>query len=121
MNRKSERGEGRLGLIVWLLVASVVGLFLWQYVPARITRAEIKDFVVEQTRYAAKATNRQMTEAIINEAERHGIEFGKDAIQIEKKGGRCRVQYEYTQVLEFPGYTYVMEVDETVDRPFYDF
>jgi hypothetical protein len=121
VGRNSERGEGKVGLVITLVLAIVVGMFMFQYIPERIKRAELKDFMVEQSRYAAKVKDPELIRRIYGEAANLGIDLPKKAVTINRSGGRIKIRVQYTKTLEFPGYSWDYVVDDMINQPFYNF
>ncbi len=119
-DRFLERGEIKLSAVISIILLILGGLALKEYLPARIARAEIKDFMVEQTKFAAKAPIERLQKRILEKAAELDLPVEKKDIKIEKKNGRIKMQINYTVELRFPGYTYPYVVDERVNREVFD-
>ena len=118
--RPSQSGESKLSLLFWLALFVVGAMVGWQYIPARVQQAEIKDFMKEQAKFANKLPEKQLRDHIYNEAMRLRIPVDKKAIEVKKSHGRIIMSIEYAIDMEFPGYLYVHRVEENVDMPVYD-
>ena len=121
MRRRGERGEGRIGTIIWLLVLVAVGLASWAYIPARIARAEIKDFMTEQTKFAARNSPRSLQKSIFREAQRLNLPVEEKNIEVSKANGRVRMKIKYTVELDMRFYKMPYHVEEVVDRDVFMF
>lgn len=121
MLRIRERGEGRMGALIALIVVVGGGMFAWEYIPARVSRAQLKDFMTEQASYAGRVNSRNLEKSILDEAKRLNLPVKEEDIKVEIAAGRVRMKVSYVQPLEFPGYTWDYQVQETLDRPFFKF
>lgn len=116
-----QRGEGKLGFVISALFVIGLAVFSWEYLPVRIARAELVDFMEEQAKFATKATPRQIRKSILDKAQALNLPVEAKQVQVQKNGGRVRMRVTYTVPLEFPGYTWDYEVDDVIDRPTYIF
>ena len=103
--RRRERGEGRIGLIIVLVVIAFVVIVLVKYVPARVRNAAFakdvevaaRDYVVGNIRGLDNLVIR-----IINNAEDEGLSLEEDDIQVDDTTKVVRVQVDYEVVLNMP-------------------
>jgi len=115
--RKSERGEGNLGCIVWLLILAIGGLIAFKAVPAKMKSAEFYDFMDEMAKFSAAGSTRESLEkAILARAAEMDVPLEKKNLIINLQRERIRIEVQYTLPLEFPGYTYYWNVHQVLDR-----
>ena len=118
--RRSERGEGNLGCILWLLALGLVTLIAWKAVPVKIASTQLYDFLDEQAKFAAARTPPdEIAKAIVNRAHQLDIPLDKDGVHVTRDGDRIFMDVEYTVPLEFPGYTYQWHFHQKLDRPIF--
>lgn len=116
MKSHRESGEGKLGMLLWLGILVVAGLAAYEWVPARITVAELQDFMIESTERAHQRTPKQLKKDILLRAQELGIALDKDNLEVTARGGKIRMKADYVMPLELPFYTYDWQVDHDVER-----
>jgi hypothetical protein len=120
MPRRSERGEGNLGCILWLLAFGLAALIAWKAVPVKLKSAELYDYMDELAKFGAARTPPQdLEKQILDRARQLEIPLTKDAVKVERKGDRVYMEVEYTLPVELPGYTYQWHFRQTLDRPIF--
>jgi hypothetical protein len=119
--RARSAGEGRLGCILWLAVLAVGVMIAWEAIPVKIATAELHDFMVEQAKFGAGASQETIQTHIYNKARELDLPVDKREITVVKAGGRIRMRASFTVPLEYPGYTYYWDFDLEVDRPIFIF
>jgi hypothetical protein len=99
--RAGTRGEGKIGAIIGLLILILVVHVLLKYVPARISNAELADFVEEKAReYTARDISYdQLIGAIVKYADEQDMAIDEDDIQVEEETKSATVRIEYDNVL----------------------
>jgi hypothetical protein len=119
--RSRQRGDGKLGCILWTVILALVILIAWKAIPVKIKSAELYDFMVEQAKFAANAKPETIKKRILRRAKELDLPLDAKAVTVERIGDRIRMKARYTVNLEFPGYTYVWDFNHVVDRPIYIF
>ncbi|HVS01096.1 MAG TPA: hypothetical protein VMW27_31050 [Thermoanaerobaculia bacterium] len=121
MRRSAERGEGNLGCILWLLLFAIGALIAWKAVPVKVQSAELYDYMVELTKFAASSSPAQLKKQILAKAKELDLPLDPDDVEVQKTPDRIQLEASYTVPLEFPGYTYEWSFDHQVDRPIFIF
>ena len=113
--RTSERGSARLKFILVMAVICVVAYMGYMYVPVAYQAYLFKDLmqhnvdVASSQGYAATWVRDQLVKA----APEYGVP--PDAvIEPTQRDNRIEVTVRYTKPIEFPGYIYQYNFDETV-------
>ena len=120
MPRRSERGEGNLGCILWLLALGFAVLVAWKAVPVKLQSTELYDYMDELAKFsAAQVPPDQLKKRILERAAQLQIPLTKDNIRVERNGDRIYMEVEYTIPVEFPGYTYLWNFHQKLDRPIF--
>ena len=118
--RRSERGEGNLGCVLWLLALGLATLIAWKAVPVKIQSTQLYDFMDEQAKFAAARTPpEEIAKQIVNRAHQLDIPLEKQDVHVTKDGDRIFMEVEYTIPLQFPGYTYQWHFHQKLDRPIF--
>ena len=118
--RRTERGEGNVGCILWLVALGIALLIAWKAVPVKIQSAELYDFMDETAKFRAERTpTEELEKQIVDRARQLGIPLDKKNVRVERRGDRVYMEVEYTIPVEFPGYTYLWHFRQTLDRPIF--
>jgi len=117
-NPRGERGEGRFGTFLALLMV-LLGIYLGvKCVPVMINAYAFRDFLEEEARYAPMRKSDDESRArILRKARELELPVSAKAIQYEKTSSRIVIKVKYTVPIETPVYTYRWNLDETIDLP----
>lgn len=120
MPRRSERGEGNMGCILWLLALGLALLIAFKAVPVKIQSTELYDYMDELAKFsAAQVPPDQLKKRILERAAQLQIPLTKDNVRVERNGDRIYMEVKYTIPVEFPGYTYKWNFHQKLDRPIF--
>lgn len=120
MPRRSERGEGNLGCILWLLALGLAVLIAWKAVPVKLQSTELYDYMDELAKFsAAQVPPDQLKKRILDRAAQLQIPLRKENVRVQRNGDRIYMEVEYTIPVEFPGYTYQWNFHQKLDRPIF--
>lgn len=120
MPRRSERGEGNLGCILWLLALGLAILIAWKMVPVKLQSTELYDYMDELAKFsAATVPPDELRKRILDRAAQLQIPLQKEKIRVERNGDRIYMEVDYTIPVEFPGYTYQWNFHQKLDRPIF--
>lgn len=120
-----ERGEGKLGCIVSLLVLGIVGAAAYKAVPVYYANSEL----VDACDFIASSASRKPLELVEKEVKDKARELGifealmdKNAIRVTKstngEAGTCTVTLRYKRTIDFYGaYKWTMVMDKRISRP----
>ena len=117
MKSSRQAGQGKIGCIIWLLAALAVGAIIWNAVPVKIKTAEFDSYMVEQAKFAGRASPEKLRKRILDRAAEVDIPLDPKNLVVKKVGGRVRITCFYTIPVEFPLYTYNWKVEHNIDRP----
>lgn len=112
-----QRGQGKIGCVLWILAFAICGMAAYKMVPVKIKTAELHDFMVEQAKWSARATSEAIAKNILAKAVELRLPVRQEDIRVEKTAQRVRMEVSYTVPVEFPGYTYQWKFNHMVDRP----
>lgn len=114
MTRKSERGGARLKFLIVMVILASVGYACYQFIPIAFQGYKIKDLMQNKVDtavamgYPAAWVKDQLTS--------NGPDVGlpPDAVITPlQQDNRVIVRVQFSQPIEFPGYTYQYEFDYT--------
>ena len=113
---RGQRGEGKLGCILWSLVLLVGAMIAWKAIPVKVASSELYDFMVEQAKWAGHTPPATLKQYILDRAKELDIPLDPKNVSVERVRDRIRMRAYYVVPLEFPGYVYDWEFDLQVDR-----
>lgn len=121
MRRESERGEGRLGGLVFLVLLAAFVYAAWNVVPVYIDHYSYTDKVVEICRTPAyRATDEDIYRMLLKEVEERQLEpwISKENFQVltRERGRTIVLDYERDAKI-LPGWTRVFKFSFKVDQP----
>jgi hypothetical protein len=119
--RLAQRGDSKLGCILWLLLVAAGALVAWKMIPIKVNVAELEAFMDEQAKFAAGASEETLKRRILDKAAELDLEIKPQNVTVSKTPERVRMRVQFTIPVEFPGYTYEWNFDLNVDRPIFIF
>ena len=124
MRRTAERGEGKLGGLILLVVVLAAGLAAWNVAPAYFTHYDYTDKVTEICRAPRHVTKRGGDETIMkmlmDEAKKRRLDqwIGPESFEISTTDHDRQIQLYYERDIEIlPGWTRTFKFDYTADQP----
>jgi hypothetical protein len=114
-DRSNERGGSRLKFLIVMSIILCVGYAAYLYIPVRYRAYLYKDWM-QQCVDLASAQGKPPTwvaEQLTKSAEEYDVPSNA-IITPANLESRVQVRVQFTKPIEFPGYTYEYEFDETV-------
>ncbi len=106
----NERGNGKLGVLVWLLVVGAAVFFAVRTIPAKVAAYEFNDFCEQEVRRAAtrgQFSEKVLLESILEKADEVGIEVDRKQIVIRNRTRKIEVDISYELPIDLEVYTWV--------------
>ena len=127
-HRRAQRGEGKVGCIISLLVLVIIGAAAFQIVPVMFSNNDFLSSTEDLAGRAATIPLPTLEAQISQKAKDLGIQeaLAPGAIVITKSGdgggGVCTVRIHYTRKIDFYGvFTYPLETSKTMTIPYADY
>jgi hypothetical protein len=121
MQRRSERGEGRLSTFIWLLVFVGVVYAGWHIAPVYYAHYNFKDNLVEVARLPRGSnSDEKVLEACMKRVQENDLTpyFARSSFRIQTSEASRRIAFAYEREAEvLPGWKHVFRFEETVDQP----
>lgn len=115
--RMNQKGEGRLGCVVGILILALACFLAYKLIPAKIQAAEMRDVVQDESRSASGRNTASVKKAILARAEELKVPLDAEDCVVTRRGDYIRVEIEYTVNIEFPGYVYPKTYKFTAENP----
>jgi len=115
-NRR-ERGEGRMGCLVALVLLCIVGLIAYRMIPIKVKTAELRDAVYDASKSAGQMKDKQIHGTILAKAKQLELPVNESDIIVKRTPNYIRVDVAYTVPVEFPGYIYNWKFNHHAENP----
>ena len=116
-----QRGEGKFGCMVWIAIFAAICLFGWKTLPVKTNSSRLKDFMVEQSKFAKGIDRQRITTRILNRANELDLPVTRKNIDVRKTGSNIEMRCKFTVPIEFPFYTWDWDFDLFVERGIFYF
>jgi hypothetical protein len=118
---RSMRGNGKIGCVIWLAIAAVIGYGLYKIVPVKIASSRFEDFMNEEASFGSIKTSGQLEKEILARARELQIPVTKDNLSMRKTKDYISIEAHYELTVEFFGgaFKYVWKFDPVAKRPLF--
>ena len=106
----SERGNGRLGVLVWLFVVAGAVFFAVRTIPAKVAAYEFNDFCEQEVRVAAtrgRFSEKKLVRSILEKADEVGIPIDRKQVRVRVRPKKIEVDIAYELPVDLEVYTWV--------------
>ncbi len=117
--RASERGEGKGGCIVGLILFLAAIFVAYKMIPVKVKAAELRGVVVDEAKSAGTHNDKQIRASILNKANDLHLPLKDEDLMIARAASTIKIDAQYTVPLEFPGYTYMWKFQHTAENPIF--
>lgn len=123
MRRKGERGEGKLGGLILLVVVLAAGLAAWNVVPVYFDHYDFIDKVNEICRtppYKVRKGDESIKEMLMGEVSKRrlGAWIGPESFLVTTSSSSRQIQLYYEREAEvLPGFKKTFKFEFTADQP----
>lgn len=117
---RSERGEGRIGLLISLIVVGVLIFLGAKIIPVRVTAYEFRDTLREEARYAAvRNDDATVARRIMQKAKELEIPLQAKDLKLRRTTGDIIISARYEQPIDLKVTTYVYKFDAEERAPLF--
>lgn len=116
---RGERGEGRFGCLVGLVLLLAAGLIAYRMIPVKVKSADLRDTIIDEAKSAGRRGDKTIRQAILRKAEQLELPVADDNIKIKRANNYIRIEVKYTVPVEFPGYTYNWDFRHYYENPIF--
>jgi hypothetical protein len=114
-----QRGEGRFGCLVGLVVLLVAGLIAYRLIPVKVKTADLRDTVIDESKSAGRHNDKAIRANILHKADQLELPVTTEDIKIKRSNNYIRIEVKYTVPVEFPGYTYNWDFRHHYENPIF--
>jgi hypothetical protein len=113
-----ERGEGRLGTMIGVIVLLTMIYLGVKFIPIVINVYTFRDFLEEEARYSSASRSEDEERArIVRKARELELPVPGKAIHYTRGSNQVEIKVKYTVPIQTPVYTYDWVCDESVTLP----
>jgi hypothetical protein len=118
---RDERGEGRLGTLLGVLVLAAFIYLGVKIVPIMINVYEFRDSIDEQARFATlpRHDDEVIKHSILRKAQELRLPVGAKDVIVNRSSSRIDIVVKYVVPIETPLYTYMWNLDESLSEPLF--
>lgn len=119
MARGGQRGDGKLGCIIGLLVLAAAVVVAVKSAPRMLAVSDFQnemETIAERASLPAYDTDEEVIERLLLEANSLNLPIAEENIEVDRHANRIRIRASYTMELDYPFYTYVWEKEHDVER-----
>ncbi len=115
--RRSERGEGNIGCILWVLVLALAVMIAWKAVPVKMTTSKFYGYLDELAKFqAARSQPPAIKKAILDKASEMDLNVEPQNVLVTRKGDFISIDVQYVVPVEVLGFTYQWKFHHRLDR-----
>ena len=118
--RSNQKGEGRVGLMITLIIVAVAIFLGVKVIPVRIAAYEFRDVLREEARYGAvRNSDDVVTKRILEKAAELEIPLKKKDLKVRRTPGQMVISASYEQPIDLKVTTYIYKFSETEKAPLF--
>jgi hypothetical protein len=120
MRRRSrEAGEGQAGCLFGIVLLVIAIFIAWKVIPIKANMSDLRQTVEDESKSAGQHGDAQITQAILEKAEREHLPVTQENIEIRRTGNEISIDVDYTVPVQFPGYLYQWHQHHHAENPIF--
>ena len=118
--RRGERGEGRAGFLIAVIIVGIAVFAGVKIIPVRIAAYEFRDTLREECRYAAvRGDDATVKQRILEKAEELEIPLSQENLKLHRTRSEMIISASYKQPIDLKVTTYVYTFDAKERAPLF--
>ena len=118
--RNRERGEGRMGVVISLLILAGLIYMGFKYIPVMVNTYSFRDYMEEEARYAAiRKGDEDIRNRLYERARELTLPVEKSNIQVQRSRHKVTISVKYMVPIETPVFTHRWEFTERASAPLF--
>ena len=117
LNRMNQKGEGRLGCVVGLLLLCAALFVAYKLIPVKLQATEMRDAVQDTSRSASGKSNEEVRKLLFHRAQELKVPIQEKDIVISRRADFIKIEVAYDVQVEFPGYTMNKRFEFEAENP----
>lgn len=116
MRFTSQRGEGKIGCIFWLIGMLIFGMVLMKVVPTKMAVMQLEDHMLELAKTQPRKSQAFFEKSIIRRSEELRLDLTKKNVKVKKYKERVVMDVQFDVPVDLLVTTYIWNVKINVDR-----
>lgn len=118
--RRSERGEGKVGLLIALALLGSAIFVAVKVVPVRVNAYEFKDFIQEEARGASlRRDDKLIADRIMKKAKELEVPLERKNLKVNRSTSEMMISASFQQTIDLKVHKYVFRFNETERAPLF--
>jgi hypothetical protein len=117
----SQKGQGRVGCLFWILVLLILALVGSRVIPVKIATMQLKDHIDDLVIAHPRHPQSFFEKEIRTRAEQLNLKIPKDQIKVNRTDERIIIDIRFTAPLDFLAFTYDWDISIYEDRDVFIF
>ena len=118
--RNRERGDGRTGFLISLVIFGVAVFVGVKVIPVRVNAYEFRDFIQEECRFAAtRANDKEIYARIFDKAKELRLPLEKKNLHMERTTREMIISAKYEQTIDLKLTKYVYKFNHEERAPLF--
>ena len=118
--RNRERGEGRMGAVISLLILVSLIYLGFKYIPVMVNTYSFRDYMEEEARYAAiRKGDEDIRNRLYERARELTLPVEKSNIQVQRSRHEVTISVKYMVPIETPVFTHRWQFIERATAPLF--
>jgi len=118
--RNDQRGEGRLGFVITLIVIAIAVFLGMKIIPVRVAAYEFHDVLREEARYGAvRDSDAKVFKRILDKAAELDVPLDKQNLTVKRTESQMIISAAYEQPIDLKVTTYVYRFNATEKAPLF--
>lgn len=114
-----QRGEGRAGLIIALIVVTAAVFAGIKFVPVYVGGYDLRETIRDEVRLASRSSDEAIETSIIEKAKEHQLPVDKDDIKIRRTHNKIFVRVRFAVPIDMAVFTWNYSFDHEEDAPLF--
>jgi len=116
---RSQKGEGKVGCLIGLVLLLIAVLVAYKMIPIKVKSAEVRDTVQDVARSAGQHNDKWIATAVLQKAQSLDLPVTEDQITVVRANSEIRVEVDYTVPVKFPGFVYQWHFHHKAENPIF--
>lgn len=117
LNRMNQKGEGRLGCVIGLLLLVVVLFIAYKMIPAKMQATDMREAVQNASRSASGKSMDTVKREVLERAKELNVPLTEKDVVVTRRADYIRVEVRYDVAIEFPGYVWNKHYEFDAENP----
>jgi hypothetical protein len=115
--RMNQKGEGRLGCVVGLLILVAALFVAYKLIPVKMQATDMREAVQNASRSASGKGNDTIRKEVMTRAKELGIALSDKDVVVTRRADFVRVEVKYDVTVDFPGYKWNKHYEFDAENP----